>query len=51
MATDQMVMLVTPLSLVGFPDQLREIVFVDPESTKELLFLTKHFDLATTPIG
>ncbi len=49
--SDQMVMLVTPLSLVGYPDPLRRIVFVDPESAKELVFLTNRFDLAATTIA
>lgn len=49
--SDQMVMLVTPLSLVGYPDPLRRVVFVDPESAKELVFLTNRFDLAATTIA
>ena len=48
---DQMVMLVTPLSLAGYPDPLRRVVFVDPESAKELVFLTNRFDLAATTIA
>ncbi len=48
---DQMVMLVTPLSLVGYPDPLRRVTFVDPESAKELVFLTNRFDLAATTIA
>ena len=49
--SDQRVMLVTPLSLVGYPDPLRRVVFVDPESAKELVFLTNRFDLAATTIA
>lgn len=49
--SDQMVMLLTPLSLVGYPDPLRRVVFVDPESAKELVFLTNRFDLAATTIA
>lgn len=49
--SDQMVMLVTPLSLVGYPDPLRRVVFVDPESAKELVFLTNRFDLAATTVA
>ena len=49
--SDQMVMLVIPLSLVGYPDPLRRVVFVDPESAKELVFLTNRFDLAATTIA
>ena len=49
--TDQMVMLVTPLSLAGYPDPLRRVTFVDPESAKELVFLTNRFDLAATTIA
>ena len=48
---DQMVMLVTPLSLAGYPDPLRRVTFVDPESAKELVFLTNRFDLAATTIA
>ena len=44
-------MLATPLSLGAYPDPLRRIVFVDPESAKELVFLTNRFDLAATTIG
>lgn len=49
--SDQMVMLVTPLSLAGYPDPLRRVTFVDPESAKELVFLTNRFDLAATTIA
>ena len=32
-------------------DPLRRVVFVDPESAKELVFLTNRFDLAATTIA
>ncbi len=48
---DQMVMLMTPKSFQAYPDPLRRVVFVDPESAKELVFLTNRFDLAATTIA
>ena len=48
---DQMVRLLTPKSVQAYPDPLRRIAFVDPESAKELVFLTNRFDLAATTIA
>lgn len=49
--SDQMVMLATKLSLVGYQYPLHRIVFVGPESEKEQVFLTNRFDLVATTIA
>ncbi len=49
--SDQMVMLVTPVSLAAYPEPLRQVAFVDPLTEKELVFLTNRFDLAATTIA
>lgn len=48
---DQTVMLVTPKSLAGYPDQLRRVKYFDAEREKQLIFLTNNFVLPALTIA
>ena len=47
---DQTVMLVTPKSLAGYPEQLRRVKYFDAEREKQLVFLTNNFVLPALTI-
>jgi hypothetical protein len=47
---DQTVMLVTPKSLAGYPEQLRRVKYFDAEREKLLVFLTNNFVLPALTI-
>lgn len=47
---DQTIVLTVPLSAAGYPDPLRRIRFKDPESGKNLVFLTNNFELPALTI-
>ncbi len=48
---DQIVRLANPDMLVCFPERMRRIVFIDPETGKRLVFLTNNFDLPAETIA
>ena len=48
---DQTVMLVTPKSLAGYPEQLRRVKYFDAEREKQLVFLTNNFVLPALTIA
>jgi len=48
---DQTVMLITPKSLVGYPEQLRRVKYFDAEREKQLVFLTNNFVLPALTIA
>ena len=48
---DQTVMLITPKSLAGYPDQLRRVKYFDAEREKQFVFLTNNFVLPALTIA
>ena len=48
---DQTVMLITPKSLAGYPDQLRRVKYFDAEREKQFVFLTNNFVLPSLTIA
>lgn len=48
---DQTIMLVTKKSLKGYPEPLRRISYVDPETNKKYVFLTNNFILPSKTIA
>jgi hypothetical protein len=49
--SDHIVWLVTPQSVVHYPDRLRRVSYRDPEDGKVLVFLTNNFDLPALVIA
>ncbi len=49
--SDQTVVLTTIGSATAYPDPLRRVSYVDPETNKRLVFLTNNFDLAALTIA
>ena len=49
--SDQTVILTTIGSATAYPDPLRRVSYVDPETNKRLVFLTNNFDLAALTIA
>jgi hypothetical protein len=49
--SDQTVVLTSLTSVLGYPDVLRKISYVDAETGKRLVFLTNHFALPAATIG
>ena len=47
---DQVIRLTTPDSKAAYPDKLRRIVYVDPDTGKRLVFLTNNFELPAIAI-
>ena len=48
---DQIVRLSNPLMLAYYPERLRRIVYIDPETGKRLVFLTNNFELPAETIA
>ena len=48
---DQSVRLANPDMVEKYPERLRRIVFIDPETAKRLVFLTNHFELPAATIA
>jgi hypothetical protein len=48
---DQTIMLVTPKSLVGYPEKLRRVKYFDADRKKQLVFLTNNFVLPALTIA
>ena len=48
---DQIIRRTTPDSKAAYPDQLRRIVYVDPDTGKRLAFLTNNFTLPPLSIA
>ena len=48
---EQMVRLHNPSMAKNYPERMRRIVYVDPESKKKLVFLTNHFELSAETIA
>jgi len=48
---DQTIALVNPVPLAGYPDRLRRVRFRDPETGKQLVFLTNNFRLPAQTIA
>jgi len=49
--SDHIVWLVSPQSIVHYPDRLRRVSYRDPEDGKVLVFLTNNFDLPALVIA
>jgi IS4 transposase len=49
--SDHIVWLVSPQSVVHYPDRLRRVSYRDPEHGKVLVFLTNNFDLPALVIA
>jgi hypothetical protein len=49
--SDHIVWLVTPQSVVHYPDRLRRVSYRDPEDGRVLVFLTNNFDLPALVIA
>jgi hypothetical protein len=49
--SDHIVWLVSPQSVVHYPDRLRRVSYRDPENGKVLVFLTNNFDLPALVIA
>jgi hypothetical protein len=47
---DQTVVLETTISATNYPEPLRRIAFVDPDTQKKLVFITNNFDLPALTI-
>lgn len=47
---DQVIRLTTPDSKAAYPDKLRRIVYIDPDTGKRLVFLTNNFELPAIAI-
>jgi hypothetical protein len=48
---DQSIRLVSPIPAAGYPESLRRIVYIDPETRKRLTFLTNNFDWSPETIA
>jgi IS4 transposase len=48
---DQIIRLTNPKSKEAYPDKLRRVVFIDPETGKRLVFLTNNFALPALTIA
>ena len=49
--SDQIVWLATVSSIQHYPDKLRRIHYVDPQTSKSLVFLTNNFELPALTIA
>jgi transposase len=48
---DQIVRLANPGVAESYPERMRRIVYIDPETGKRLVFLTNHFELSAQTIA